>query len=459
MKPGRRCNYAGLLVLLLALSIATLCAAAPQVSSLTVTDTDGNPLPARVTLTRVGTPTPDIYVFFTDREGLCRVDSCPAGEATVEVTHGPEWSIETSTVEVVPGSAEKLSVKLQRLFDLNAQGYFAGDGHLHSTSSDGKQTPAEVAHHCRCEGLNWAFLTDHRAVRGHAEFLAQAAPGFLPLGGQEVTTRLGHILGLGTTAVISDKTDGGSADIARIMREIHEQGGMAVIAHPMTPTMSYTQWDVMDFDAIEILNGSLPPYRGLFDLVQARTRWHQLLNEGKHIPAVGDSDNHDNTNGMVRATLKDPETALKKEPRLNLLWNLPNRDELLVPWALKGLYPGTYRTCAKLADLTQPEVMGALKAGRSFVTNGPLLLVTVNGTDPGSSVEATEATVKYQAVCNRGLERLDFVADGKVVKSCSLKGLVASGEVTLPLQGAHWLTVECYGKWPEFATTNAWYVK
>jgi len=437
---------------LLPLLLAASLAHAAPVGSVRVTDSAGAPLPAHVTVVMQGTANVDARVYFTDVAG-------PTGTATIEALHGPEWSVESATSAVDSASGEILTLRLRRLYDLPAHGYFQGDAHMHSTCSDGHQKPAEVAYHCRCEGLHWAFLTDHESVAGHAEFMAAAAPGFLPLGGQEITTTMGHILGLGVKTVVSRDVTNGAADIARIFRQVHEQGGLAVVAHPMTPTMAYAAWDVEGYDALEILNGSLPPYSGVFDMIQARLRWHALLSEGKRITAMGDSDNHENANAIALKMLRDPSAALKAEPRVALLWNLPDRDRLLVPWALKGLCLGTYRNVVKLDALSQPAIFDAIRASRGFVTNGPILVATANGLPPGAEIHGTQAELRFDAVCNRGLEKVVVVTNGTPAKTITLQGESALEQhITVPVEGVKWLTVECYGKWPDFATTNAWYV-
>ncbi len=435
--------------------------AAPEgaVAAVRVIDDAGRPLPARVTVTLTGAPTPDSHVLFTDPAGLCPLTGVPDGKATLQVNHGPQWRIISRAVTVDHAQGEVRELVLGRLYDLRARGYYEGDCHMHSTCSDGAQPPAEVAYHCRCEGLDWAFLTDHETVTGHAAFLATATPEFLPLPGQEVTTSQGHILALGVSRVVSRDVSHGAEDMKRIFGDIHAQGGIAVLAHPMTPTMNYRLWEVEGYDAIEILNGSLPPHSGLFDLVQARQKWHQLLGAGKRLPALGDSDNHDNTNGRVREALRDPQTALKREPRLSLLWNLPDRDKLLIPWALKGLYPGTYRTCLKLPALEAGAVLDALRAGRGFVTNGPVLCVTANGTDPGAPLTGPRAELCYEVACNRGLDHLTVLVNGKPIATVPLTGKeTAEGTLKVDVGATGWLAVECYGTWPDFATTNAWYM-
>ena len=440
------------------------CAAMPSyaqdaIAAVQVVDEEGQPLLARITVAREDTPTPDLHVFFTDETGACLLDGVPAGPATVQAVRGPEWTIESRRVTIEPGADGVLTLALRRLHDLKAEGYYQGDAHMHSTESDGAQPPEEVAFNARCEGLDWAILTDHETVSGHAAFKARAVPGFLPLGGQEITTREGHILGLGISSVVSRDVSRGAEDMRRIFREVREQGGVSVLAHPMTPTMNYQHWDVDDYDVVEILNGSLPPYLGLFDMLQARLRWHRLLNEGRRVAAIGTSDNHCNLNTLPREALRDPETAMRREPRLRMLWNMPNREEILLPWAIKGLHLGTYRTCLRLPELTEPAVLDAIRAGRGFITNGPIIIAQVNETDPGSDITGPTAQVRFEVVSNVGLQRLDVVAGGEVVKSVEFAGEErASGGFTVELGEAQWLVLECYGTWPEFATTNAWYV-
>lgn len=58
-----------------------------------------------------------------------------------------------------------------------------------------------------------------------------------------------------------------------------------------------------------------------------------------------------------------------------------------------------------------------------------------------------------------GLGHTGPCVDGKQAATVPLSGSTALGcEATVSIEGAKWLTVECYGAWPEFATTNAWYV-
>lgn len=48
------------------------------------------------------------------------------------------------------------------------------DLHMHSTASDGTQTPAQMAQECKKAGLSHAALTDHDCITGVREFLQEA---------------------------------------------------------------------------------------------------------------------------------------------------------------------------------------------------------------------------------------------------------------------------------------------
>ncbi len=437
--------------------IAPVYAAPDAVSAVTVTDEAGRAIPARILVRMTDVPGYELYEQLV--EGPAQLTSRD-GPAHIAISHGPQFAIEERDVVIAKATGQGLKVALKRLVDLQARGYLAGDNHMHSTFSDGALPPTQVAFACRAEGLRYAFLTDHDTVAGHAEWLAQAREGFLPLPGEEVTSA-GHILALGVrTVVLAKGTDAAAAK--QVFADIHAQGGTAIVAHPNSPLggEGYTAWSVTDYDGLEILNGFLPPYGGLFDFLQARMRWRGMLSEGKRIPVIGDSDNHDPLDSIVRAALRDPEAAVKKQPELRVLLNMPDRDKLIIPWGLKGLHVGTFRTCVYAPRADQKVILDAVKAGHSFVTNGPLILATVQGAPPGSQVHGDDfVEVKIEAVANRPLQHIDIVVDNKVAQSIRPTDPEHCTEtVHLPATGAKWLLVEAYGPWPEFATTNAWYL-
>ena len=414
----------------------------------------GQGLPARVTA--YNAQTRQSAITYTTPLGRFSLEA-PDGALRVWASHGPEWSIVEQNV--AEGGAAELRFVLRRLVDMPARGYYGADLHMHSTASDGKQPPIEVAYACQAEGLQVAALTDHWAVAGHGEWLAQKTADFLPLGGQEDDTGMGHILGINTPQVTKRPEPISAAGILDIFQQIHAQGGLAIIAHPNVPGMNYQTPEIRDYDAIEIMNGSIAPYGPVFDMLQARTSWHCMLSQGCRVPVVGDSDNHDVLNRTGCRALLGPAELQKMDRRLALLSRLLDYEKIMVPWAWKT-HSGTYRTYLQLGQITPEAVEAAVKAGNGFVTDGPLLLATLDGKGPGSDIvvgDRGSVTLKAEVFANRPLDKLVIVVNG--APAATLESKAAEMQVTVPVKAGDWVTAELYGEWPEFATTNAWYVK
>lgn len=412
----------------------------------------GEPLPARILIRQPQTKAS--VVLYTTPQGYFQA-SVPEGPLEVLATHGPEWTIAERTAQ----GGEHIELILQRLVDMPARGYYGADLHLHSTQSDGQQSPAEVAFACQAEGLHIAALTDHDTIAHQEAWLAQQTPYFLPLRGQEVTTKLGHILSLNCAQFISPALEK-ALDFIGLFAAIHQHGGLAIVAHPCALPMGYQAPEIRDYDAWEILNGSLPPYGPPFDFLQARKAWHNQLSQGHRLPVVGNSDNHDIFSSLARRLLQNPEEAQKADKHLALLMRMTNVEKTLLPWAWKGLHPGFYRTYLQLSELTPQAVQEAVKQGRGFVTNGPLMLATLAGQPPGSEIALQgrdSLPLQIELWANRPLERLLVLVNGQ--QAISVQSNAARLEMSVPARPGDWIVAELYGVWPEFATTNAWHVK
>lgn len=97
------------------------------------------------------------------------------------------------------------------------------DLHVHSQRSpDGRMTLEEIVSLAKARGLNGAAVCDHDlALIRPPEF-----DGFLLIPGVEVSTQLGHLLGLFVTGPVD------THDFFEAVEIIHSQGGLAVLAHP-----------------------------------------------------------------------------------------------------------------------------------------------------------------------------------------------------------------------------------
>jgi predicted metal-dependent phosphoesterase TrpH len=150
------------------------------------------------------------------------------------------------------------------------QAHFSGktgkaDLHMHTTYSDGCATIEELLEHVQVQTkLDVIAITDHDQIEGALrarDLWSKGRYRFDFVVGEEVTTREGHLLGL----FIEKRIQPGQS-MERSIDLIHEQGGLAVIAHPLHRFFRHScQKEVMDrihaskevwFDGIETWNAS-----------------------------------------------------------------------------------------------------------------------------------------------------------------------------------------------------------
>ena len=109
------------------------------------------------------------------------------------------------------------------------------DLHVHpSGNAVGAKTPMAVYAALRASDLQVAVLTDHNRVGVARELVARSRDEGIPIGlvvGEEITTREGHLLGVGLTALVA-----AGLSLADAVAAVHDQGGIAVVAHPLLPT-------------------------------------------------------------------------------------------------------------------------------------------------------------------------------------------------------------------------------
>ena len=80
----------------------------------------------------------DKLPFFNDHfvcPGKVQLD-LSAGNYSYEVEHGPEYLMRTGSVMVTAGLTQSLALKLERLADLAAEGWWSGDLHVHRPVED-----------------------------------------------------------------------------------------------------------------------------------------------------------------------------------------------------------------------------------------------------------------------------------------------------------------------------------
>jgi len=121
--------------------------------------------------------------------------------------------------------------------------------------------------------------------------------------------------------------------------------------------------------------------------------------------------------------------------------------------------------------------VNGLKAGRSFVTNGPMLFATVNGQDPGYVFKSLSRTKGKQRLAVKGdalsagpVENIELVVNGDVVRAIhSIARRAPNGahqshfEEHVELDGSGWIAVRCWEEGENgrfrFAHSAPWFVE
>jgi predicted metal-dependent phosphoesterase TrpH len=169
------------------------------------------------------------------------------------------------------------------------------DMHLHTLYSDGTASVRAVLEHVEAHtDLDLIAITDHERIDGALrarEIHAAGAYSFGLVVGEEITTRRGHVL-----ALFIEERIPALRPLAETLERIHDQGGVAIAAHPMAPlTPSLGTRSLLAahgaadprhrLDGIELMN---PSAAG-----RARRAARRRLNaEVLGLAAVGNSDAH-----------------------------------------------------------------------------------------------------------------------------------------------------------------------
>lgn len=107
------------------------------------------------------------------------------------------------------------------------------DLHIHSLASDGISSVAEILDAAVGARLDIIAITDHERMDAAVAAQRMASKGDAPIEvivGEEISTRSGHLIGLFLRERIRPWQS-----LRTSVARIHDQGGLAVVAHPLVP--------------------------------------------------------------------------------------------------------------------------------------------------------------------------------------------------------------------------------
>jgi hypothetical protein len=358
----------------------------------------------------------------------------PAGAVTVEVSHGLEYRVARKPVVVGANQSASVSFRLVRLTAL--PGWTSGDLHVHMNyGGHYRATPATLAFQARAEGLNLVenlIVNKEDRVPDIGYFTGRPDPvstaDLLILHDQEFhTSWWGHVgvLGLGEHLLLPDYSGYAGTpvqslfpDNAAVTDLARRQGGLTGYVHPFD-----TEPDPSD--SATALNFALPvdvalgksdylEVVGFSDHLATSRVWYRLLNCGFRLPAGAGTDAMTNF-----ASLRGPV--------------------------------GTDRVYVQSGvPLNRARWYAALKAGKSFATNAPLLRFSVGETGIGGEVVLPSGShrlpVKVSLRSLVPMDHLEIIGSGSVVANIPLRGdrTTLDTTVVVEVSASGWYLLRAY---------------
>jgi len=432
-----------------------------------VRDEDDRPLPSRVHLLdgagkgMRGTNLPywkDHFVCPGDAEAVV-----PAGRYSLQVERGPEYERYSAEVGVTANAAPRILVRLRRIANMAAEGWFCGDLHLHRPVDD-------VPLLMEAEDLDVApVITWWNNRNLWSDRDVPSEPAHRLEGDRFYNVMAGE-----------DEREGGALLFFHLQRPLPISGASREYPSPMKFVEMARQtkgswidvekpfwWDVplwlacADVDSIGIANNHmcrssmyeseawgkprdserLPAPRGTG--YWSQEIYYHVLNSGLRIPPSA---------GSASGVLPNP-----------------------VGYNRVYVHAGPKKTLAGEADW-----WAGLKQGRSFVTNGPLLVVEADRQLPGhvfQKAQGESLSIPLRALVwsNEDLDAIEIVRNGEVVQTKSLRDksremrraaksreplIVDLGDLTFDSSG--WFLVRVFTDNPRtfrFASSAPYYVE
>ncbi|MFP8954058.1 PHP domain-containing protein [Natrialbaceae archaeon A-arb3/5] len=158
--------------------------------------------------------------------------------------------------------------------------------HVHSELSyDGRDPVDLILEQAQAVGLDAIAVTDHDEIDASLEAAKRASEyGLVGIPGMEISSKAGHILGLGIEESIPP-----GLSYESTIEAIHEQGGLVVIPHPFQESRHgvmarVSRDELADGDAIEIYNSRL--------LTGRANRQAERFARSRDLPMTAGSDAH-----------------------------------------------------------------------------------------------------------------------------------------------------------------------
>lgn len=360
--------------------------------------------------------------FFHGNDLLVEV---PAGRTVIEVGRGNEFLPVRVEIDVVAGTEKTVHVSPTRLYDSAARGWYSGDLHVHlNYSGDLVCEPADAMLMQRGEGLHLmnlvaanastSLIYDQQAFEHFAgRDLPGSEEGAVARWGVEYRNNMfGHFTALNPSDPPKRYQSGHARSEepqdwppnAVAAAELRNSGATISYAHPVHASLDDGSFPIEDVfaeehaharnHARELVADAALGLVDSMDVVGNHTQWgpgatehlyHRLLNCGLRLAATAGTD----------AFLSHSRYGLYSNP------------------------PGWSRAYVHLEDkpLSVERWQEAVRAGRSFATNGPWLELEANGKGLGDTIflDSSHRIPVFARAVGVGVERLEIVGPAGVL--------------------------------------------
>jgi hypothetical protein len=370
------------------------------------------------------------------------------GKYTVEVDHGPEYSLHADSFTLAAGATKKVRAEFKRLVDMPAKGWWPGDLHVHRRAED-------VELLMRAEDLHVApVITWWNKRNPWAKEKLPEEP-LVRFDGN----RFYHLM------AGEDEREGGALLYFHLKRPLAITEATREYPSPLQFAQEARKHKGVWIDAEKPFWWDVPVWVA-----------------AGQVDSIGLANNH-----MCRDTMYPSEAWGKPRvverypaPRGNGYWTqgiyyrLLNCGLRIPPSAgsASGVLPNpvgynrVYVHAGK--ELTWEKWWEGLRAGRSFVTNGPMLLVTANGEMPGKVFTAgpggeVKLELKGGLTTRDPIRFVEIIRDGEVAKRVSAEEFSRTGSLgTLTFKASGWFLVRAVTENPKtfrFASTAPFHVE
>ncbi len=410
----------------------------------TVRGPDGSVVPARVMLVASDDRSytenggfhrmvPSTRTHFQHTSGSFEIE-VPAGTTNIEAMRGFEFMPAKAIVEVPAGGVAEVELQLTRIVDPRTGGWYSGDMHTHDLH-EGRfgLTQEGFFHQAVADDLHvtnalihmdgtklmgrWSDLTGESHSLSNSDYILRYS--------QEFRGSFGHVALIGVDEFIMPLIGGAAntpyaPDVLKIRHidGVHAMGGIAGFVHPYNQTVE-TPEDAAAADIpVHVALGKGDFYDVVsiasLDMESARV-YNKLLNSGFRLAATGGTDNFSD------------------------VW-----------YDSSG---GTARTYAKIdGGLSFESWIEAVRAGRTFGTNGPLLFLSVDGREPGdelrlASSDPASLSVRVDVASMSPLDQVEILVNGEVAHTFRPQGAGPRWELdaTIVVPGSGWVAARAIG--------------